>query len=214
MSILDGIKDKAKKLINIVEPHTLRQTKIYDSSRNKIIVAGYTLDGVVSSTISSDTLTKQEVGIDYYYTTYYQATEQRTLTVNLLPTADCLEVIKNLALTQQTSKGWFNIAIHENDRIVNVYRGWIMELPEIGMQQDSGDRTVTFGIKTMFAGQSLIDQSTDTENTNYSKYGINPSESILKNSDVISETTGRVVMQDIPVVDETSPPAFEDDLLP
>ena len=214
MSILDGIKEKAKKLIDIVEPHTLRQTKIYDSSRNKIIVAGYTLDGVVSSAISSDTLTKQEVGIDYYYTTYYQATEQRTLTVTLLPTADCLEIIRSLALTQQTSKGWFNIAVHENDKIVNVYRGWVMELPEIGMQQDAGDRTVVFGIKTMFAGLSLIDQTTDTERNNYSKYGTNPSENRPKDNDVISETTGKVVMQDNPIVDESAPPIFEDDLLP
>lgn len=214
MSILDGIKEKAKKLIDIVEPHTLRQTKIYDSSRNKIIVAGYTLDGVVNSTINSDTLTKQEVGIDYYYTTYYQVSELRTLTVSLLPTADCLDIIRSLALTQQTSKGWFNIAVHENDKIVNVYRAFILELPEIGMQQDAGDRTVVFGIKTMFSGLSLIDQTTETERINYSKYGINPSDNKPRDNDVISETTGKVVFKDNPIVDESAPPIFEDTLTP
>lgn len=214
MSILDGIKDKAKKLINKVEPHTLRQTKIYDSSKNKIIVAGITLDGVVNSVINADSLTKQEVGIDYYYTTYYQSSEVRTLTVSLLPTADCLDVLRNLALAQQTSKGWFNIAVHENDKIVNVYRGWIMELPEISMQQDAGDRTVVFGIKTMFSGVSLIDQTTETESINYSKYGINPSESKPKYNDVISETTGKIVPQDNPSTSDSPPTNFEDDLLP
>lgn len=174
MSILNNIKDKAKALINISEPYVTRQTTVYYASKNKIMVAGLLLDSVVSSTINSDVLTTQEQGIDYYYMAYYQTLEQRTLSVVVLPTAYCLNPLRLLALKQQESRGWFNISVHENDKIVNVYRGFILNLPEIEMQQEGSDRTITFAIKSMFSGVSILDQSTKTENDSYSKYGNRP----------------------------------------
>ena len=68
MSILDNIKDKAKDLLKMSEPYATRATTGYDASKNSIVVAGFPLDGVVSSNISSDTIMRQETGIDYYYT--------------------------------------------------------------------------------------------------------------------------------------------------
>ena len=191
MSInLKDIKDRAKSLLEKSEPYITRQTAGYDSAKNKIIVAGYPLDGVVSATISSDTLTRQESGIDYQYMAIVESTDVRTLTVTVLPTASCLEVIRLLALRQIQNKGWFNISVHENDNIVNVYRGVILELPEIGMQQEASDRQIVFGIKTMFAGVSIISQPTETETRTYSRYGVNPSESNIKDKDIVRENGG------------------------
>ena len=190
MSILEGIKDKAKELLNISEPYAVKQTRNYDSSKNSIIVAGVKLDGVVSSNLSGDTLTKQEQGIDYSYTTYYQSLEPRTLVVTILPTALCLDMLRNLALVQQKNNGWFNIAIHENDVIVNVYRGFILDLPSLSSEKDADDRQVTFGVKTMFAGVSSINQASETEQMNYSKYGINPAEARAETTTIIDEVTG------------------------
>ena len=191
MSInLKDIKDRAKSLLEKSEPYITRQTAGYDSAKNKIIVAGYPLDGVVSATISSDTLTRQESGIDYQYMAIVESTNVRTLTVTVLPTASCLEIIRLLALRQIQNKGWFNISVHENDNIVNVYRGVILELPEIGMQQEASDRQIVFGIKTMFAGVSIISQPTKTETRTYSRYGVNPSESNIKDKDIVRENGG------------------------
>lgn len=187
MSILDGIKEKAKVLIDMAEPYAIRQTASYDAAKNKVIVAGITLDGVVSSVISADTLTIQETGIDYHYTTFTEALTQRTLVVNLLPTARCLPLLRLLALRQLEGKGWFNVSIHENDKLVNVYRGWIMELPEISMQQEADDRSITFGIKPMFWGVSVIDQPTDTELAAYTRYGVSPSTSGIEKEAVLTE---------------------------
>lgn len=130
------IKDKAKELLKVSEPFAVRQTQTYNAAKNSIIVAGLTLDGVVSSTLNADVITRQETGIDYYYTTYYQSVEQRTLTVVFLPTAKSLDILRNLALKQQITRGWFNLSVHENDKIVNVYRAWIISLPEMSMQQE------------------------------------------------------------------------------
>lgn len=191
--VLKDIKDKAKKLLNDSEPYVTRQTGVYDSTKNKIIVAGYTLDGVVSSTLSADTISIQQQGIDYGYTGVHEMLTQRTLTVTVLPTATCLEMVRLLALRQLENKGWFNLSVHENDKIVNVYRAWIIELPEIGMQAEGLDRQITFGLKTMFTSVSLIDQPTSTEQALYSRYGIDPSRGIVNIDDktVVAEN-GRV----------------------
>lgn len=193
MSILDGIKDKAKELLKVAEPFAVRQTQTYNAAKNRIIVAGLPLDGVVSSTLNADVITRQVTGIDYYYTTYYQSLEQRTLTVVFLPTAKSLDVLRNLALKQQITKGWFNLSVHENDKIVNVYRAWIISLPEISMQQEAGDREVIFGIKSMYSGIHSIDQPTDYESENYSKYGARPQDAGSNNTSTIDEKSGKII---------------------
>lgn len=206
MSILNEIKDKAKALLNSSEPYAVRQTNVYNSSDNRITVAGHTLDGVVNSSISADVITKQENGIDYYYTAIHQVLEERTLTVSVLPTATCLPIMRLLALKQQQTKGWFNISVHENGRIVNVYRGHILELPEIDMQREAPDRKIVFAIKPMFSGLSVIDQPTDFEAESYSKYGVRPDLGNAADTAVISETTGRVSdYEDLPLEDVEVP---------
>ena len=203
MSILDGIKDKAKELLKVAEPFAVRQTQTYNAAKNRIIVAGLPLDGVVSSSLNADVITRQEVGIDYYYTTYYHSIEQRTLTVTFLPTAKSLSVLRNLALKQQISRGWFNLSIHENGKIVNVYRAWIISLPEISMQQEAGDREVVFGIKPMFSGVRSIDQPTDYENQIHSKYGARPQDAGANKTSTINENTGEIISR--PIINPNAP---------
>lgn len=226
VSILDDIKSKAERLIGIAEPHVTRQTQSYDASKNKVYVAGCLMDGLVNTVISSDTITKQEVGIDYYYTTYYHSVEPRTLTLQILPTAKCLNILRDLALKQQKVKGWFNISIFENGNIINVYRAWIISLPEIDMQKEAGDRQVVFGIKTHYAGTTSINQVTETENDIYHKYGTSPdlanpnaSSVINEDSGVVTtpiwdaspESLGDVVVSDLPQEDFEGIPSIPDD---
>lgn len=203
MSILDGIKDKAKELLKVSEPFAVRQTQTYNAANNRIIVAGLPLDGVVSSALNADVITRQETGIDYYYTTYYHSIEQRTLTVTFLPTARSLDVLRDLALKQQITKGWFNLSVHENDKLINVYRAWIISLPEISMQQEAGDREVIFGIKSMYSGLQSIDQTTDYESENYSKYGARPQDAGGNRESTIDEETGKIISY--PIVNPNAP---------
>lgn len=191
MSILDDIKEKAKGLLNIAEPYATRQTKGYDASKNSVVVAGFPLDSVVSSVVSSDSITRQETGIDQNYTTYYEVITARTLTVTLLPTASCLPVLRLLALKQLENKGWFNISVNENDTIVNTYRGWIMDLPELDMRQEAGDRVITFGIKPIHAGVAVIDQ-TDNQEQTYSRVGSRPDLGGANIGSTINESTGEL----------------------
>ena len=66
MGVLDELSDKANSLLgkyglnNVVK----RQTQLYDSSKNTILVAGIPLVGVVSSSINAENILKQEQGID------------------------------------------------------------------------------------------------------------------------------------------------------
>lgn len=188
MSILDNIKDKAQKLLSGNEKYVTRQTNVYNAAMNKIIVAGIPLDGVVSSSINANVITKQETGIDYYYTAIYDFVEQRTLTVTVLPTAACQPILRELALAQMYSKGWFNISVHENSKIVDVFRGWVIEMPEISMQQETENKQYTFGIKTMHSGSiAVIDRDSETETAIYNKYGSRPDRFDSNKSTTINE---------------------------
>lgn len=206
MGILDDIKDKAKELLNITEPFATRQTTGYDASKNSVVVAGFPLDSVVSSVVSADSITRQETGIDHSYTTYYEVITARTLTVTVLPTAKCLPVLRLLALKQLENKGWFNISVNENDTIVNTYRGWIMDLPELSMSQEAGDRVITFGIKPVHSGLSVIDQTSDEEQR-YSRVGSRPDLGGANTESVIDEYTGQVVT---PVIEVGEFTGYED----
>lgn len=200
MSILDGIREKANELIGIAAPYAVRETQTYNAAKNSVIVAGIPMTGVVSSTINSDVITRQETGIDYYYTTYYHSIEQRTLTVSFLPTSSSLNLLRELALKQQINRGWFNLSVHENDNIINVYRAWIISLPEISMQQEATDRDVVFGIKSMYSGATVTDQPTAYEQENYSKYGIAPDKFGINKSTTIDEATGTPSRNTVPEI--------------
>lgn len=162
MSILDGIKDKALALMGNASGLLQRQTKVYDASKNKIVIAGFELDGVISAVLSSKTTTIAEQGIDSSYYTYYDLVEPQTLTVTILPTAKCHQVIKSLVKKQQQVKGWFSLSVTENGELINNYRSHILNLPEINMSNESQDRVYVFGVKEVSPNIQIIDQSSPT----------------------------------------------------
>jgi hypothetical protein len=192
MSILEGIKTKALTLLDIAEPYLPRSTASYDASLNRVIVAGFPLDGIVTYTISADTIMRQETGIDYYYNGITEVITERTLTVTVLPTSKCLSVLRLLALRQLETKGWFNIAVHENNSIVNVYRAFILEMPEIATSQETADRQIVFAIKTMHSGFTAVDDSTNTEDDIFKEYSIRPEDSNIEKNIIINERTNGV----------------------
>ena len=119
MGVLDELSDKANSLLdkyglnNVVK----RQTQLYDSSKNTILVAGIPLVGVVSSSINAENILKQEQGVDVNYTIYYETIESNTLTITLLPTSPSNDLIKDLRVAQQKTKGWFSVSVHENGKL-------------------------------------------------------------------------------------------------
>lgn len=166
MSILDEIRVKAEGAINDYrkfEPMFQRQTNLYNAAENKIVVAGFPLDGVVSFSISSDVYTKQEQGIDYNYCTSYQNFENRSLSVTILPTASCLQVLRNLTLTQQKTRGWFYLTVHENGRIKDTYKAWVLSSPQVEAQQEAQDRVFSFSVLPILTQEGVISEYTAYE---------------------------------------------------
>lgn len=165
MSILDGIKDKAQQLMGKASSLVTRKTDVYDASKNSITVAGVTLDGVVSASLSDKQVTQQLAGNDSTYYTYYDVITPQTLAINLLPTARANEVLEMLYERQNRLKGWLQISITENGVLQGVFRGHIIALPEKQMQTESNDRTYTFGVTTVITPVA-IDQNTTEDNFN------------------------------------------------
>lgn len=165
------IKARAKEVIDTASPYAARNSGVYDPSKNKIIVAGIFLDGVVDAKLSPESVTRHSVGIDQRYIAVYRTIEQRTLTVDLLPTANCLNLLRRLADVQQNNSGWFNLSVHENGRLVDVYRAWINQLPEVSMKVDADNKQVVFGVKAMIDTISSPDTPTTTETDVRTKAG-------------------------------------------
>ena len=142
MGILDELSDKANSLLDKYGLNSVvkRQTQLYDSSKNTILVAGIPLVGVVSSSINAENILKQEQGVDVNYTVYYETIENTTLTITLLPTSPSNELLKDLRNTQQKTKGWFSVSVHENGELEGVYKSYILSMPQKDMQTDSNDR--------------------------------------------------------------------------
>lgn len=157
------IKARAKEVIDTASPYLARNSGVYDPSKNKIIVAGIFLDGIVDAKLSAEMLTNHESGIDHRYIAIYKTIEQKTLTVELLPTASCIPLLHQLGDVQQKSSGWFNISIHENGMLVDVYRAWINQLPEVSFKAETDNKQVVFGVRSMVDSVAKVDTPTTYE---------------------------------------------------
>lgn len=157
MSVLDEIASKAKDLFqgsNILN----RRTRSYDASKNKIIIAGFELDGVVEATLSGKTVAKVDQGVSKQYYAYYETHEPRTLNITVLPTAKCNGVLELLAYSQNKKKGWFTTYIVENGVPVDIYKSVFLNLSEIGMQQEGQNKVYVIGICD--ASNNAVSQTT------------------------------------------------------
>lgn len=160
MSILNELASKAKDLLTGGD-FLNRKTKVYDASKNKIIVAGFNLDGVVSSSLSQQAVSKVEQGVSRGYYTFVDVWDAQTLTVNVLPTAKCNDLLELLAKEQSKKKGYFSLYVSENGNIVNVYKARLISIPERQMQLEANDRQYVFGLYTT-PSESLSYDSTTT----------------------------------------------------
>lgn len=153
-------KDFLKGIIN-------RKVKTYDSSKNKINVAGMNLDGVVSATLSSQTEMQQEIGVDVQYNAMYESFSAMTLTVNLLPETYCYQKLKELQWLCEEHKAPFTLSVEENGAILESYSATIASFGDINMSKDASDKIVTFNvtqkysvgtnIKTEYEGEKEVD---------------------------------------------------------
>lgn len=161
MSILTSIADKAKALIGNADKIINRSTGVYDCSKNRFFVAGLELDGVVTATLSKKVSTQAEQGLDSSYYTYYSVSEPRTLTIDVLPTAQCNEMLELLEARQALERGWFKITVHENGVVIDSFRSHIISTSDITLQADPNDRQYTFGVVSEGA-RNIADQYTQT----------------------------------------------------
>ena len=72
--------------------------------------------------------------------------ESNTLTVTILPTSPSNDLLKDLRNTQQKTKGWFSVSVHENGKLEGVYKAYILSMPQKDMQTDSNDRVYVLAL--------------------------------------------------------------------
>lgn len=143
MSLVQGLVDKASSLLGKA---ITRKTKVYDASKNYITVAGVAIDGVVNAELSADVVSRTELGVDKQYYCYFESFDSPTLTVTVLPTAQCNDVLLALAAGQRKHKGWVKITVTDNGKLVGNFRGHLISGAGIQQSLEAGDRSYTFGL--------------------------------------------------------------------
>lgn len=203
--VYKDIKNRATEALRTVAPYAARSSGVYDVRKNKVIIAGFEIDGVVDAQVSAEVLTRHESGIDHRYVAIYKSIEQKTLTLELLPTANCLDFLYRLGEYQQRYSGWFNISIHENGKLVDVYRAWINQLPEVSLKAETENKKVIFGIKTMLDSVARVDTPTKFETETYKNSGRdrivdidgNVIDGIDENQVIVKESDGTILTSGI-----------------
>lgn len=132
-------KDFLKGIIN-------RKVKTYDSSKNRINVAGMYLDGVTSASLSSLTKTNSEIGVDSQYHATYDTFTTQTLTVTLLPETYCYQKLIELEWNCYKNQAQFTLTIEDNGVTVDVYRASIAAFSDLNMSNEADDKTVVFNV--------------------------------------------------------------------
>lgn len=149
MTFLNDVLGKAKDLIADNASNLLnRRTKVYDASQNKVVVCGIELDGVTSCVIDSRTVTKGQQGIHPTYYTYYDVEEINTLSVSVLPTAKCIDLMLLLQQRQGNLKGFFTILVKENGEVKDILKAHINNIPKVELSAEAPDVEIIFGIKS------------------------------------------------------------------
>lgn len=132
---------KAKTLVNGVIEKTI---KVYDPSKNKIVVSGIHIDGIVKATVTSQKVGDSQGAVDPRYFSFFDTWENILLDIEVLPTAKSVEILQLLFSAQQTKKGYSKISITENGKFVGVFLGYITTLPSIDLSVEPENKTYQF----------------------------------------------------------------------
>lgn len=143
MTIVSGLLGKAQNLLGKV---ITRKTKVYDASKNRFVVAGITLDGLTSVELSGDLVSKTELGIDGQYYAYYEAFDNATARLSVLPTARCNDILKALKHAQTKRKGWVKVSIYDNGNFVGNFNGHLMSTGSLSQGIEAQDIEYVFGL--------------------------------------------------------------------
>lgn len=134
-----------------------KKVRTYDPSKNEIWVCGMKLDGVVSATLSENTRTNAEVGVDRQYYAITEVFTAQTMSVTLLSTAMCYDQLVNLDYMSQQERAMLPMYVIENGSVVDLFSSHIISLGDRSMGMAASQRTVTFGVtRTSYVETNII----------------------------------------------------------
>lgn len=160
--LLTDVQSKARDLL---EKAITRTIAVYDPSKNKVIVSGLILDGVVKATLSAKKIGDSPMGVDQNYFGFYDVWDVLNLEVVLLPTAKANDALNSLSLSQRLYKGFVKVTILENGTSIGTYNGYIQQTPSIGLDYEGQDKTFSFILKQQTVTAQNITSSVGSVNS-------------------------------------------------
>jgi len=174
MNLLGEAKDFLKGIIT-------KKVKTYDPSKNKIVICeALTLDGVISAEVSELVKTTAETGVDKQYYAVIERFEGRILTVTMLPTAQCVNMLYELANLSEMNKAMIPITVIDNGDVVDNYSGHILSLGARSMTLEDVQRTVVFGITQKRKTESNIKTESLPYEGNATTYALPEGDQIIR----------------------------------
>lgn len=172
------LTDAVTKARDLVTKAITRTIKVYDPSKNKFIVSGVTLDGVVRATLSARKVGETSLGTDPSYFGFYDVWDNYTLDLSVLPTARSPDVLQMLALSQKLYKGHCKITIVENGQSIGTFIGYMISTSGVDLEKEASERSFTFSLKQPnITANSIpttsIDNSFNSDSTEISETVVN-----------------------------------------
>lgn len=154
----------ASEITNFLKGVITKKVKTYDPSQTKVILAeSLILDGIVSVELSELTTSSADTGIDSQYYAVVEQSEGLVLTVNVLPTAQCLSQIDVLNRMAMKNKAFFRVNLIENGEARGAYSAHVIAMGAMNSSLEESSRTIVFGLREKRRKNQAIITTTTNE---------------------------------------------------
>ncbi len=123
-----------------------KASKTYDASKNEFFVADYKLDGVVRAEKSVEDTMSVVKGVDPLYYAAVKEISFPTLEIEILPTAKCIPVLRQLHVLSLNENAYFDIIIGDNIGDKISYKAHFLKGFDDSYQKEADNKTVRFSI--------------------------------------------------------------------
>lgn len=130
----------------IIQALLNKASKTYNASKNNFYVADYKLDGVVSATKSVDDAMSPVKGVDPSYYAVIKNISYATLDIEILPTAKCIPILRQLYFYSISEDAYFDVIISDNIGDTVSYKAHFLQMFDDNYQKEADNKTVVFSL--------------------------------------------------------------------
>lgn len=142
--ITSGVLGKVGRLASNLVSRPV--SRVYDASKNKVMIANLTMKGLESFTISAIKKSEGRYGVSKGNYAAYNVFDNITLTLNFLPTSDSIDTLKSMITAYDKFGGYFIVEIFDNGEYIGRFKGLISDVGEQISSLEGSNKSFTLTI--------------------------------------------------------------------